>query len=359
MRLVLFGQAASWNHTLERLQQYNAADSVVGLSDVCLGEYTDSDVTYSLSELLEMYNKGEIDGVLQTEPENTYYTNILKQIGIPDIYIIPENIKENECIKRYSDIGPVLNQIEFHLTDHCNLNCRVCAHFSNLVSSPVYADYEQFNKDIHKLSEYFSQIKTIYLLGGEPLLNKDIGSFIISARDAFPYACITVVTNGILLLSISDDLIQIIKDNNVLISISDYECLDNNKIITFIKEHELNAELRLEKESFAKHINIHGDSDKKVIFNQCMRRNCTFLSRGMMAACCTPFLNKYFNERYNEKLPEMDKNDCIDIYEPGLDGWKIKDRLIQPMESCRYCGEDAAFKWGISQEPILKSDWCL
>ncbi|MBD9304444.1 MAG: hypothetical protein EGS63_06630 [Lachnospira sp.] len=136
------------------------------------------------------------------------------------------------------------------------------------------------------------------------------------ARDAFPYACITVVTNGILLLSISDDLIQIIKDNNVLISISDYECLDNNKIVTFIKEHELNAELRLEKESFAKHINIHGDSDKKVIFNQCMRRNCTFLSRGMMAACCTPFLNKYFNERYNEKLPEMDKNDCIYIYEP-------------------------------------------
>ena len=99
MRLVLFGQAASWNHTLERLQQYNAADSVVGLSDVCLGEYTDSDVTYSLSELLEMYSKGEIDGVLQTEPENTYYTNILKQIGIPDIYILPENIKENECIK--------------------------------------------------------------------------------------------------------------------------------------------------------------------------------------------------------------------------------------------------------------------
>ncbi len=359
MRLIAFGQAASWNNTLEKLQKNNVAASIAGLSDVCLGDYASSDVTYSLSELLEMYKKGEIDGVLQTEPENTYYTNILKQIGINDIYIIPEDIVNYGCIARYSEVGPVLNQIEFHLADHCNLNCRGCAHFSNLVTNPVYADYEQFNKDIHKLSEYFSQIKTIYLLGGEPLLNKDIGKFIISARDAFPYACITVVTNGILLLSITDVLIQIIKDNGVLISISDYECLDNDKIIRFVKNHGLNAELRLEKESFAKHININGDSDEKVIFNQCMRKNCTFLSKGMLAACCTPFLNKYFNERYNEKLPEMNRNDCIDIYEPGIDGWKIKDRLIQPMESCRYCGEDEAFKWGISKEPIKKSDWCL
>lgn len=359
MKLVLFGAANSWNDALQLLQRYNAADSVVGLSDVYLGEYGDLDVTYSIDELASMYRSGSIDGVLQTEPENTYYTGILRQIGIDKIYIIPTVIEDDIVIKEYESVGPVLNQIEFHLADHCNLNCRGCAHFSNLVKESVYADYGQFNRDIHKLSEYFSQIKTIYLLGGEPLLNKDIGKFIQSARDAFPYSCITVVTNGILLLTLSEDLINLIKENDVLISISDYECLDNEKIIKFVKDKELKAELRLEKESFSKHININGDSDKDKIFNQCMRRNCTFLSKGMMAACCTPFVNKYFNERYGEHLPELCKSDCIDLYEAGLDGWKIKERLIQPMESCRYCGVDEAFEWGISKEPIDKNDWCV
>ena len=43
----------------------------------------------------------------------------------------------------------------------------------------------------------------------------------------------------------------------------------------------------------------------------------------------------------------------------AIDGWKIKDRLIQPMESCKYCGEDESFKWGLSKEPVDKMDWCL
>lgn len=359
MRLIIFGQAESWNDALQTAERYGVSDVIVGLSDVNLGNYAESDVTYSLSDMLQLYKNGDIDGVLQSEPENTYYTNILREIGIDKIYIIPDKVDNNEAIKEYSAVGPVLNQIEFHIADHCNLNCRGCAHYSNIVSHPAYADYEQFDKDIHKLSELFSNIKTIYLLGGEPLLNKDIGKFIETARDAFDTANITVVTNGILLLSMSADLIRIIKENNVMISISDYECLNNNKIIQYVKDNMLNAELRIEKDSFAKHVNIKGDSDKKKIFNQCYRRNCTFLSKGMMAACCTPFVNKYFNEKYDEHLPELDAHDCIDIYEPGIDGWKIKDRLIQPMESCKYCGEDESFKWGLSKEPVDKMDWCL
>ena len=38
MRLVIFGQARSWDSTLKQLQKYNAADSIIGLSDIESGE---------------------------------------------------------------------------------------------------------------------------------------------------------------------------------------------------------------------------------------------------------------------------------------------------------------------------------
>lgn len=41
-----------------------------------------------------------------------------------------------------------------------------------------------------------------------------------------------------------------IKENRVHISISDYTCLDRDKIISFIQAHALSADLREGKECF-------------------------------------------------------------------------------------------------------------
>ena len=149
---------------------------------------------------------------------------------------------------------PELIQLEFHLADHCNLNCKGCSHFSNLVPAPVFADKEQFIRDLKQLAACFSQIHNFYLLGGEPLLNSEIGDYITAIHKTFPYTRIIIVTNGLLLLSIKAPLIQIIKENHVHISISDYTCLDRDKIIAFVQQHSLSAELREGKECFSKYL---------------------------------------------------------------------------------------------------------
>lgn len=268
-----------------------------------------------------------IDGVIQIQGENPYYFELLEHLAIPDIYVIPqvlhkkaelgEDISEDTILYRYHDILPELMQLEFHLADHCNLNCKGCSHFSNLVAQPVFADREQFTKDLMQL---------------------------------------TIVTNGILLLKLKEDLIATLKENRVHISISDYSCLDREKIVAFVKKHALSDDLREGKECFSKYINPKGDTDKNQIFFDCVRRNCTFLDKGKIAACCQPFTVHYFNDYFQENLPE---NEGIDLYETGLDGWKIQKRLITPMNSCRYCANDVPFEWEPSYAPFSKEDWCI
>lgn len=143
----------------------------------------------------------------------------------------------------YGSFLPELMQIEFHLADHCNLNCKGCTHFSNLVKEPVLADYEQFRQDLRRLSGLFSNIYEIFLLGGEPLLNPDAGNF--------------------------------------------------------IWDH------------FTKFLHPKGDSDGTEVFKKCPRKNCTFLDKGKVAACCLPFVVHYFNDHFDESIPEQEG---IDIY---------------------------------------------
>ena len=45
--------------------------------------------------------------------------------------------------------GPYIS-FEYHLNDHCNLNCKGCDHFSPLAEEK-FTNYEQFEKDMFSL----------------------------------------------------------------------------------------------------------------------------------------------------------------------------------------------------------------
>lgn len=366
MTLILFGEPSHWSQTLELLQTYRPDIQIYGFSALDLGPYANEDVTYTLREVETLFKNHIIDGVLQIHAENPYHYFLLMDLGISDIYIIPhtvrlalehnESVSPTQLVRSYHDVLPELIQLEFHLADHCNLNCKGCSHFSNLVPTPSFADMEQFKKDLHQLTTYFSQIHKFFLLGGEPLLNPDIEAYITLIREAFPYTQIIIVTNGILLLTLKEPLLNTIKKNHVHISISDYTCLDREKIIAFVQKHSLSAELREGKENFSKYLNTKGTSDPNTIFYQCIRHNCTFLGKGKIAACCQPFLVHYFNEYFGEQLPE---GEGIDLYDTNLTGWDIQRKLTSPMDSCRYCTFDESFDWAVSKAPYSKDDWCV
>ena len=111
---------------------------------------------------------------------------------------------------------------EFHLAEHCNLNCIGCTHFSPL-AEPEFLEVEDFRNDIERLSYLTGgNARFINLLGGEPLLHPEINSFFKIAREYFPEAKISIVTNGILLPQMDNCFWTSCRENKIVIAVTEY-----------------------------------------------------------------------------------------------------------------------------------------
>lgn len=105
----------------------------------------------------------------------------------------------------------ILDYLEVDIVDHCNLNCSGCTHFCPLVGEN-YMDVEHFKKDLTQLKTFFSHIKQFRILGGEPLLHKDVAKFVQYSREILPNSDIRIVTNGLLLSKMPDDFLMQLKN---------------------------------------------------------------------------------------------------------------------------------------------------
>ena len=99
---------------------------------------------------------------------------------------------------------------------------------------------------------------------------------------------------------------------------------------------------------------LHRHDKNREIFLQCFQANCHNIYEGKIAACFLPFTTKYFNDYYNQNLPE---DGALDLYEAGLTTEKIKKFLLTPFERCSYCTPPIAVKWDVVKYPSPITDW--
>ena len=78
-----------------------------------------------------------------------------------------------------------LEYLEVHAAHHCNLNCKGCGHYSNIIA-PELPSLSEFERDTFRLSKRINHIQKIRLLGGEPLLNPELPQMVQIMNDAFP-----------------------------------------------------------------------------------------------------------------------------------------------------------------------------
>lgn len=100
----------------------------------------------------------------------------LRNIGFKKINIVDERVlyfdsESYEQLNSYIDSIdlslPFLNYLETNVVDHCNLNCKGCAHFSNIYDNN-YVDLVDYERDIKLISQKFN-VYYFRILGGEPL----------------------------------------------------------------------------------------------------------------------------------------------------------------------------------------------
>lgn len=252
---------------------------------------------------------------------------------------------------------PVLPYIEYQVTDHCNLNCKQCSHFSNLVEKPQFSSVDEFKKDMIQLEKHFKNINRIRLMGGEPLLNKNLVEYVIIARKCFPYSEISIVTNGILIKNISDEDFEAYRAYGVLFDVSQYPPLSNsiNSCIEILKNHGINYKIGALVDKFFVNLSKKGNQNYVEAFEKkCLSKRCHFLRKGRLFVCPRIPMAYELKEKLGYKFTEEEfKESSIDLYDKTINGWMIIERLNTPVYMCRICTTAKYVKWAQSKS---KSD---
>lgn len=321
----------------------------------------------SITRFAEKYKAGELEAIVIPKEyyiqQNSIVLSLLRQ-GV-DVDAIYSGLRLSEKV-RYNPqlvvnlITPLLEDsylsyLEFHVADHCNLNCKYCTHYSPLVKEPVFTDYAEFEKGIRQLRKYVYDIGIIRILGGEPLLNQELSKFIRLVRELYPAAIIDVVTNGLLVEKIGDELIETMRECLAFFHISLYKPLENQigRIQKFLYEKQIAYTLSPLNDKFYKTQTLlrQGDED---FFYSCFQASCTCLQDGMLAPCYAPFTTKYFNREFSQSIPE---GEGVDLFDPELNLPILKAQMLIPMERCHYCYNGAPEEWSVVGRNSKLEDW--
>ncbi|MCL2438809.1 MAG: radical SAM protein [Coriobacteriia bacterium] len=257
---------------------------------------------------------------------------------------------------------PILHYLEYHVASQCNMNCKGCFHFSNLVDPDAdFPSLEQFRQDIKRLSILFGSVSIIRLVGGEPLLNPQLPQFISATREAFPKAKIALLSNGLRYKKIEGELLDVIKSADAEVQISLYQPMlaRRDKMKRHFEQVDIRHHISDSVDRFAKYVNMAGDSDPHKSVRQCPASRCTFLGAGSIARCPLPFNIEHFNRNFNQNIDMA--HEKLDIHDPKWDGFTLKKILRKPMDSCRYCGKLEWFDWQqakLGKDEIAMQDYC-
>lgn len=349
MKLVCFGAGAK-SEKVQQLIQNKSNDQVLYYVEnqvfEKIGTCLNGIEIISIYSMADKYKSKEIDGVVITTEYHKHTVEEMiqacVQMGIrnEDIYVVPfdtltrsnEEISAEDLMIPYKE-SIQLYELNIHIVDHCNMNCELCCHNSQLVDGEVFADIDTYRRDLDRLHELIPQIRHISLLGGEPLLNPDISKYIEYARKIYPFAGISIVTNGILLRQMSQGLMDCLRKNNVDVSISLYPPMHKelDSLLCFIRENHMNAKINRVTGFFKKFC------EKPVLDPKEMSSYCGYcmgMRDGKISRCIDSLYTDYFNKHFGKILPE---NAGIDLYDKNLTGLELMHRLEQPMELCAYC----------------------
>jgi len=269
--------------------------------------------------------------------------------------------RENPLVLRFErDVlrkDPRLQRLVVHLTDHCNLNCKGCTHFSN-IARPAFADPGQFAEEFERLSRIFSQINEIYLLGGEPLLHPRVTEFLEIARRHFPRSQVKLMSNGVLVPRMPEEFWRAMHDNQILLVCDLYPIgLKVEEIEALAGRHAVELEWTDPRGEFFKlPIDLSGSQDAARSFRGCGGvNNCPILREGRLYPCAYAAYSDLLTERFGVEGLEPGEADSI-----AIDGthtpWEVFDFLCRPVPWCRFCDVDRieTYAWARSERSLAE-----
>jgi MoaA/NifB/PqqE/SkfB family radical SAM enzyme len=296
------------------------------------------------------------------KPKFTITRRLLKKIPyLLKTYVSPQIFRDTAELllvsnKKITGVFPV----EVHVTEHCNLNCKGCSHFSCLAEEE-YLDPADFESDCKKLSGITGKLFVFKLLGGEPLLHPRITELNTIARKYFPKTPIQISTNGLLLTTKPEEFWINCHDNNIGILISQYPIkLDKEKIKKLGKKYKVRIQYvgSTNRDRMMKMpLDLSGGQNTAQSYKNCIMSwgMCVTLREGKIFSCAVAAHIKLFNKYFNQNLAVTDA-DFV-----SLDKINSKKELLEylckPIPFCRYCRtKENTFGeiWDVSKKEITE-----
>jgi len=248
---------------------------------------------------------------------------------------------------------PLLEHIDIHITDHCNLNCKGCGHFSNLCK-PNFLELDAFEADMKALAEKL-RLAQIYLLGGEPLLHPRIAEFIRSARAIFPDTRICVVTNGSLVMRQNDEFWRALSETATVLMCDAYPIdLPVAEIDRKAAEWDVVLEWTGERNLFFKlPLDVSGAQDPADSYRRCSGiNNCPMYKDGRLYPCAYTSYIDVFKERFGVEGLDVTAADSVSVRD--TDALAIMTFMTEHVPFCRFCDFDhfELYEWGRTERSI-------
>ena len=320
----------------------------------------------SFETMVNWYHSGRIQKIIMCREDFFGQSPVIPvffRTGIkPEDFLISQRIKWSIFEGNLENLlepyfkASYLPYLEFHIADHCNLNCKACMDFAALVKEEKFPDFETWSQQFDLLKNFIEDIGVIRIMGGEPLLNPDVVKYMIKTRENYLLSDIYIVTNGIKLMSMPEEFFTACKDLKIEILISVYPPFEKAfpKVMDFLREKKISHLFTKSMDGFYMKYTLQPHNDPKGKFIHCMQARCNNFYDGKIAACFLPFMQRYFNEYFGTNLPE---DGAIDLLEKNLTTEKLKRRLLQPIDRCRYCSDDKLVPWDHAKNPSVLEDW--
>lgn len=256
----------------------------------------------------------------------------------------------------------MLEHLDYHLVDHCNLNCACCSTYSP-IAPKRFASLETFERDLMRLHEVVGdKVLRLHLLGGEPLLHPELEKFLFVARSTFPDARIDVTTNGLLVAAMGDSFWDAMKENRIDLKYTQYPInVDYGHLVDMAAEKGIFAFSAGQGEiDYFRRIplNPKGTFNVHETYIRCPYIDCPQLKEGVLYRCPASAYADILNEKMQEcgqaasfhvsALDHLDLND--DISEED-----VLEFLSRPIPFCQYCdmgNVNSRIEWGNSTRSI-------
>lgn len=355
--IYIYGAGKRGHELLELIKaHYKEKILVDGFIDKCKEGYVD---TYKIVKLDECTNKERRIVISVADFETALSIAIeLKSENFKSIYwfntrnhrYVYRDFYTEQCVccKQWNEA--TLPHVEIHAMDACNLNCVGCTHYAPIFEKEKPNTNKRIG-DIALLRTKISSIVNFFILGGEPLLNDELEKYILTVKNYYPEAAVIVVTNGILIPKCADSFLDFLREENVCISISEYEPTHKMiaKIMDILNKHNVIYNLRPydKKQMFNKPLSVEKTGEC-----YCISPNCVNVWNQKIARCPTLMYVTELNKKFNLNFPA---EGIIELKSAPRER-QLKEQLCKSVPLCEYCSKNE-IKWATCNKNVSASDF--